>query len=426
MNYDDFYYYSSYATADNGATWMPIGNHMYSSVSLPNAYTVFRTYIKLDRILPAGCTVDSVRINYRLGPGSLSGSGYFWFGTVNSGVSVVDSCSVNRSSLSGGVGVSSSSMTLNDNISNYLFMQYVMSTRSSNTFFFCVESITITYSYDGGTGDLFDTNEKLDIQLQLTDNIWENIKIIAEYIVSLPGNIANAIVGFFEDLGIYIVNGFDELLSVLPDDIEESLRVWLDGLESGLSNVSNAISTLQTEINAYITNMRDDIVDNLKTLADSVINLPGTVFGYFEESINNIKSTLSDVYDAVTSIPEDIYNFIIDALEYLFIPSEDSLNLFYDNMTTLFSTRFGALYESIVLVRDYFSTFVDCASTEYIEVEVMEFDLMGYIFSFGGWTVDLVPDGLEYLQETCKFAIDCVCTCLVINTLTDKGRSIFT
>lgn len=347
-DYESFFSkYVSYATCDDGKSWVSLPRHMSEETSLSNDYTVFRTYIPLDRIIPAGATVNYVRLNYRNGPGNLDDDCYIWFGNIKNGVSVNDACRVNVSSVASGVILSGSSFTLNNTIANCLFIQYDYNSRSGNTFFFAIESVEISYTYDSGTGDLFDTNEKLDIQLQLTDDIWENIKIIAEYIIALPSNIAKAIVSFFEDLGTFIVDGLGQIwnvaLSVLPDDIEAALRSSLTNISNGLSHVVSAVSNLGSDFGTIIDGLDNSLSGGFADLGSYVVSLPGRISEALNASFDGVKDGFFSVGDGILS-----------GLTDLFVPEQSYFETAFDSIAEklpfvgVIVAFFQNLWESLV------------------------------------------------------------------------------
>jgi hypothetical protein len=46
--------------------------------------------------------------------------------------------------------------------------------------------------------------------------------------------------------------------------------------------------------------------------------------------------------------------------------------------------------------------------------------LAGTPFTFGGYQVDIIPDGFETLQQMCRLAVSMVCTVVFINMLKEK------
>lgn len=397
--------YFCFATADSGSSWIRVSNCMTSTVSVPVAYSIFRIYIPLDRILPSGCTINDVTFTYRSGPGTFGNrSQYLWFGNYTP----YDTATSDSSAVAFATYPSSSGSVSYSNISlsqtaDFLFLQFHYSSRSSSSFFFSVDTISITYSYDGGTGDLFDTNEKLDIQLQLTDNIWENIKIIARYIIDLPGNVANSLSSYFANLGNNIINS-------LPGGIKNALTGLFSSVTEKLqklySNISGVISSVDSMRDKFLTGLGD---------------LPGNIVSGLNYFFTDTFGFFQDIIDSLSSFRESVNDLIIG----IFVPSDQTLDSFYSRLEQILRSHFGAVFEAMDMIDEYYQNFKECSALGVIEVPERDFDLMGYKFPFGGWSVPLVPEGMEFFVDCLKTAIDMVCTCMVLNTLRNKADVLF-
>ena len=452
-NISDYY---SFATADKGDSWIRISNHMSSTVSVPAAYLIFRTYIPLDRVLPSGCVINSVTLNYRNGPGSFTtGSQYLWFGNL-SGYDVhsaENSSDIYFAPFSGG-SATFSNISLNET-SSYLFLQYHYSSRSTSSFFFCVDSITITYTYEGGTGNLFDTNEKIDTQLQLTNNIWENIKIIAQYIINLPGNISNSLSSYFSNLGNNIINSLPggiknaltglfssvteklqsvyNIISSLPGNIADSLGGYfaelgnhiIDSLPDGIKTALTGLFSSVTEKLQGLYKNISGVISSVDSMRDKFLtglgDLPGNIVSGLNYFFTDTFGFFRDIIDSLSSFRKSVNDLIIG----IFTPSDDTLEPFYSRLNEILRSHFGAVFEALDMIDEYYQNFKECSALGVIDVPEKDFDLMGYKFPFGGWTVPLVPEGMEFFVDCLKTAIDMVCTCMVLNTLRNKAEVLF-
>ncbi len=132
--------------------------------------------------------------------------------------------------------------------------------------------------------------------------------------------------------------------------------------------------------------------------------------------IGQIKEGILNVVDTLTSLPGKIWDSISTGLHELFIPSEEALTTFKEDMLGLFAEHFGALYDCVDIIEDYVSQMNVTSVTETITFPEITLDL-GVPFTLGGWEVQVVPDGFDALFEALKWVIDAICTLAFINTM---------
>lgn len=153
-------------------------------------------------------------------------------------------------------------------------------------------------------------------------------------------------------------------------------------------NVSDKTEGLLGSVIAWLTSIRDNIV------------------GLFDKMVEGF----SAVVTVITELPGQIWDYIETGLKNLFVPTQEDLQEYHDKWDMLFADRFGALYEVVEIVKNFIGSFESYNETGTILFPAVTVDLAGSPFTFGGWTVPIVPAGLEFLFDAVKLAIDMVAT----------------
>ena len=92
------------------------------------------------------------------------------------------------------------------------------------------------------------------------------------------------------------------------------------------------------------------------------------------------------------------------------------------------AARFGAVYESTTIIDDFATAFSNASNTEeqeFVTFPTITVNLVDTPFSFGGWEVDVVPDGFEFLVNTLKMITSIACTFLFVNAMRKRLEDIF-
>ena len=136
--------------------------------------------------------------------------------------------------------------------------------------------------------------------------------------------------------------------------------------------------------------------------------------------ISGIIEWVKSIYNSIVELPEKIWSYISDGLKGLFIPSEESITQMKDKWDELLADRFGAVYQAGSILTDFASGLSEQAEQDTIELPSVTHNFSGTEFSFGGYQVDIVPDGFDFLVDILKGVIDIVCTIAFLNTLRNK------
>lgn len=129
---------------------------------------------------------------------------------------------------------------------------------------------------------------------------------------------------------------------------------------------------------------------------------------------------LQNIVSDIKELPSNIANEIKEATKELFIPDAQDIADQKDQWDELLADRFGAVYEAGSIASDIAEAFVPGETQEIITFPATSFDLAGAEFVFGGWEIDVVPDGFEFAIDTLKMIINIACTLLFVNALKNR------
>ena len=188
----------------------------------------------------------------------------------------------------------------------------------------------------------------------------------------------------------------DELGGKL-DDVNQNLDDIEDAVNDGLGDVSDKL---------------DDVNGNL----DDVENAVGDVADKVEES----NTWLENISEGITSLPQKIGEMITG----LFVPDADGMAEQQDKWNQLLVDHFGAVYESVEIMDEVAAAFSIQDVQEKIEFPSVTVPLSGVDFELGGWMVDVVPDGFEFLIEVLKKIIDILCTFAFVTAMRNRLEKI--
>jgi hypothetical protein len=118
-----------------------------------------------------------------------------------------------------------------------------------------------------------------------------------------------------------------------------------------------------------------------------------------------------NLMDNLNSIPEKISNKI----QGLFVPDQNKIIEIGDKFEALLKNRFGAAYEAYEVVDNFAAAFVFTEAKESISIPSVTVNLAGSDFTFGGWTVNLIPNGFEGVVDSLKLVGNIVCTVAFLN-----------
>lgn len=133
--------------------------------------------------------------------------------------------------------------------------------------------------------------------------------------------------------------------------------------------------------------------------------------------LSSIIAWLKKLYDGILSIPSKIVDGLINGIKSLFVPDESFMIENQERWESLLSERFGAVYESVEIIDEWAEAFKYESTQSTIKFPEVKLNFGDTSFTFGGWEVDVVPDGFDFLIEALKMILDIVCTLMFVNGL---------
>lgn len=180
-----------------------------------------------------------------------------------------------------------------------------------------------------------------------------------------------------------------------------------------------------------ITNGLEDIESAVNNVRDEVKKMQGQLDN-IDDSINqgfdNVTQKQDTIIDKITSgfanIGNQVKKAVTEAVTDLFVPSEEDMVAQYDKWDALMADRFGAVYESSQIIDSLVDSFQLRDTQETINFPVVSLDIVGTTFEFGGWEVDVIPDGLQWLVDILKLITNIGCTVLFVNGMRSRYESV--
>lgn len=210
-----------------------------------------------------------------------------------------------------------------------------------------------------------------------------------------------------------------------PSQNVERLTIFVDSnIGANLLNTKN-----RTEITGYMGEINGDnkyefVIDIQSEEAGLLSGLIGWVTNIFNK-IGDIFSKLVDMLSEVKNIgtyllqlPQKLWELIQTGLQYLFVPSEEDLSIYFDSMNNLIENKFGGLYQVVSILSDDIGEMIQSDITNSIEMPLTTINLPDEnSFSFGGYNVFIVPEGFETIATIIKAFTSAACTLMFINAL---------
>lgn len=193
---------------------------------------------------------------------------------------------------------------------------------------------------------------------------------------------------------LYVPYGLGELY--------KSADVWADYADIIIEKSSGK------PVDEQINDKLDDVQDSMDDISDQL--------GDVGDKIDESNSWLSGIADGITSLPDKI----MEGIKGLFIPDADAMAAQQEKWSQLLVEHFGAVYDSVEILDEIADAFSLQDVQEEIEFPSVAIPLAGEEFVFGGWMVDVVPDGFEFLIEVLKKVVDIVCTIAFVQAMRNK------
>ena len=148
------------------------------------------------------------------------------------------------------------------------------------------------------------------------------------------------------------------------------------------------------------------------------------IFAWIKEGVNNIKELPQRIGETVGNKLNELGDFLIEKIKGLFVPTEAELLEILDKFQALLSDRFGIAYQAEEIIADFATAFKYTETKSQVSFPSVTVNLAGTDFTFGGWDVDLVPEGFELVVDSLKFIVNIVCTFVFIMAIRKRWEEI--
>lgn len=384
-------------------------------------YAFFRLNLYLPLTFEAGSEID---LNINLG---------FNGGTLNNTLVVfADNNGSNCSNTSYGSVTNNRYIRCNDLVltsdSYMIQLFFCLSNRTSTSIQASPVSVDISYNVpDPVVDELEDMNVTSG---NIFDSLSSMLLKVAQLVVdvsNMPVAIKNNLSSLFDVLADLLDGGFTNLPSNMASALSGYFLDLPSRLKDALSSCFDAVTVSMDNVLAFLP---DDMAEVLKPVFDD-FGLDFVSMITWLSSIDDKIGTLANNFAAGLGLelPSDywtnVHDHITDSFKSVFVPEDEVLTACYDDMNTLLESRFGFFYDISSLIASYVGSFDSYTESPYLEVPVYTVDLAGTDFSIGGWTVPLVPAGLEKYAESMKLCISIVCTFLFIGGVNSRYNAFF-
>lgn len=140
--------------------------------------------------------------------------------------------------------------------------------------------------------------------------------------------------------------------------------------------------------------------------------------------LSGIIGWVKNIYNTLVGLPSKIGDFIIDGLKSLFIPTQDFLETTQRRFDYILNLRLGAIWQTCTFATDFIKAFTYSGDTTSITFPEVTVNLANTPFTFGGWTVNVIPDGFSGIISTLKIITSIGATFLFVNGLMKRYEKI--
>lgn len=134
------------------------------------------------------------------------------------------------------------------------------------------------------------------------------------------------------------------------------------------------------------------------------------------EVSKGILETVKGIFSTLTELPGNIWSTFESGLTNLFVPDDQAISDMQEDWNNLLADRFGALYQVGDLVTDFADAFKE-SEQKTVTLPEITIPVGADGWTFGGWEVQVVPDGMGVLFTTLKTLVSIVATFLFVNGL---------
>lgn len=149
------------------------------------------------------------------------------------------------------------------------------------------------------------------------------------------------------------------------------------------------------------------------------------ILGKLGDLFNSITDGFKNIGNWFAELPGKLWAVISEGLKNLFVPDSAYLATYKDKWDELLSSRFGAVYQVCDIITNSFTDIELSDESNTIQFPLVSLPVgSGETFSFGGYQIQIVPSGFEFLASSLKMIVAIVCTFAFINGLMKRYEEI--
>lgn len=138
-------------------------------------------------------------------------------------------------------------------------------------------------------------------------------------------------------------------------------------------------------------------------------------------NVNVDMTETNGLLDRILAAIQGIAQSILDGIKGLFIPDDDFMDGFKDNMSDLLENHLGGLYEAEQIMTDAFGRFPEVAAKSEIYIPPVNLTLADTTMKLGDWHVPLKVTGIPaVLYDGIAFIIDFLCLAAFLRMCRNK------
>lgn len=130
----------------------------------------------------------------------------------------------------------------------------------------------------------------------------------------------------------------------------------------------------------------------------------------------------NDLLGSVKNLPKQI----AEELGKLFKPDAGKIEQVQEQSQELAEDRLGAVFQAGQVLDGLVGAFRNQTATQFITIPSVTVNLAGTPWTFGGWNVQVIPEGFSFLVSTLKLVIDIVCTLAFLHAMRSRLEKLLT
>lgn len=159
--------------------------------------------------------------------------------------------------------------------------------------------------------------------------------------------------------------------------------------------------------------------DSAEGLLSGLIAWVKGIFEIVSNGFNSVISGIGNILNSIIELPGKLWTLISEGLQDLFIPTQEDLQDFSQKWEALLQDRLGVIYTCSNYLISYCEAILgfNGAPDSTINLPSVTVNLAGTPFTFGGYDVNIVPDGFSGIVGMLQGLIAIVATLAFVNAM---------